>query len=140
MAPNDALPGFLEGFRLIHNEVRKLAEDPSHDLPYQRGAYLTPIDVATMRITFDVDANTGFWGPPDPTMMRALGETLRSFDDLRRDCDSDKKTLVECDRPTIQDAYTSSIDNITYLNGHVCYGLLHNHNLEPSDDDRFQNL
>lgn len=151
MAPetDNVLPKLIRGFKRIHQEYCKLVEDPTNGLPYQGGASLTPSDVATMRITFNQLAKTGFWEPADPSTRGALecavegplGGAFSSLESLLNNRVKYKKKLISFSCPTIEDAYTPSTEYSRVLEQGVYWGLFHNEALvDDSGDNLFLDL
>lgn len=140
---DDACSKILSGFKPIHREVCKLVPNPANDLPYNGGASLSPSDLAAMNIAFDSNANTAFWEPCDANTTCALEETFRDIEASLQKVETDmcKKNLVECNCPSIEDAYKSSDHYRRILQRSISDGLLYNDALvDSSGDDLFQNL
>lgn len=145
--PDNVLPKLLQGFRRIHEEVRKLADDPTKELPYEEpyeeGVSLTSSDVATMKIAFDLNANRNFWEPPDHNRRSALKESFLNpvLQTLLDDTIQYKKELTDCHRPTISDARTPSSQYCSALKYLVMVCLFRNEDfLDSSGDGLFHDL
>lgn len=129
------------GFERIHNEICKLVEDRTMGQRYQGGAHLTPSDIATMKIVFDLNAKNGFWAPAGNNRRCALKEIFSNLETLLDDEKSYKKELAECPCPKILDAYGPSIEYSRILQYLVKEGLFYNEAfVDASGDDQFQNL
>lgn len=143
MAPktDNVLQKPLPGFKRIHAEFCKLAEDSTNGLPYKEGASLTPADATAMKVGFDLEAKTRYWEPSDPSTRCALKEAFSDLDNLLNERTICKKKLTECHLPTIEDAYIPSTEYCRVLEHLVYTGLFQNEALlNSSGDDLFQNL
>lgn len=129
------------GLERIHNEFCKLVEDRTMGQPYQGGAYLTPSDIATMKIVFNLNAKTGFWAPAGDNRKCALEEILNDLETMLNDKKLYKKELAECQCPKILDAYGPSVEYSRILQYLVKEGLFYNEAfIDASGDDQFHNL
>lgn len=140
-ATDKVIPDPRPGFERIHNEYCKLVEDPTNGLPYQGGAYLTPSDIAAMKISFDLKASSHFWQRADDSTRCALEEIFTEIESLLNEINVCKEILIESQCPTIEDAYTPSDQYSRILQHLVREGLFYNEALvDSSGNDLFCDL
>lgn len=97
-----------------------------------------------MKITFDLNAKTGFWAPADNNRRCALEKFCSNLETQMNDKDLRKQQLDDCPCPKIKDAYGLSVGYNRILQYLVQEGLVYNEAFidrsGDGSDDRFQNL